>query len=384
MKGLSRIMAALVPLLLLLFSFQGCAVHEFPDVAGKYPVVLNLHFDTAMPDYKEVNYSSKGTKTAEDYDIRYVVKVYRHEMGEEFTREALETLTFTEDDFKAEGSSVLLLLEKGYYRFRVWADYVDEGTAEDKFYNTADFAEVKYPDKDRYVGDTDFKDAFRGVQTAALEDDAVLPLEVDVAMERPLAKYVFISTDYRQFVANMLLMQAQRAQSSAAGRMAGAGTDTAAASGMEADTEAGAAGTETGSGAGEYDGGQTKTIDPSDYTVVLRYAGYLPYSFNLYNDKPADAWTGVYFTAAIVPLDDGSAQIGFDYVIVNGVESSVSVAVEVYDNVDKSLIASFDPVTVPVTRSKLTTVKGEFLTTQASGGVGIQPDFNGEWNYKVN
>jgi hypothetical protein len=39
---------------------------------------------------------------------------------------------------------------------------------------------------------------------------------------------------------------------------------------------------------------------------------------------------------------------------------------------------------VPLVRSKLTTVKAHFLTSEAEGGVTIIPDYDGEHNIEVN
>ena len=50
---------------------------------------------------------------------------------------------------------------------------------------------------------------------------------------------------------------------------------------------------------------------------------------------------------------------------------------------ENELLSSTDPIDVPLERSKLTIVRGPFLTTQASGGVGIDPGFDGEWNYEI-
>ena len=72
-------------------------------------------------------------------------------------------------------------------------------------------------------------------------------------------------------------------------------------------------------------------------------------------------------------------ELGFDYVLVNGSEASVQIAVEVYDY-DSTLLSSTGTITVPLKRSKLTTLIGEFLTVTTQGGVGIDPSYDGEFN----
>ena len=52
--------------------------------------------------------------------------------------------------------------------------------------------------------------------------------------------------------------------------------------------------------------------------------------------------------------------------------------------IDGERIAGFPSLDVPVWLSTITLVKGNFLTTKASGGVGIDPGFDGEFNIKWN
>ena len=71
--------------------------------------------------------------------------------------------------------------------------------------------------------------------------------------------------------------------------------------------------------------------------------------------------------------------IGFDYFFINGEESTSTVTVEIFDN-DGVRIASTSPVKFMVKKNCATIVRGKFLTTQASGGVDINTEFDGEFN----
>ena len=82
-------------------------------------------------------------------------------------------------------------------------------------------------------------------------------------------------------------------------------------------------------------------------------------------------------------LSNGEAELGFDYVFVNGSESTMVVSVEIYDG-QGNIVSNFKPVDVPLIRSKLTTVKARFLTSDAMGGVSIIPDYDGEHNIEIN
>ncbi len=101
----------------------------------------------------------------------------------------------------------------------------------------------------------------------------------------------------------------------------------------------------------------------------------------MFTNRPADAWTGLTFEGRMIQLDKDNAELGFDYVFVNGHESSVTVSVEIYDR-DGTLLSRSQPVSVPLVRNKVTIVRGKFLTVKAEGGVSIDADFDGEYNYE--
>jgi hypothetical protein len=107
----------------------------------------------------------------------------------------------------------------------------------------------------------------------------------------------------------------------------------------------------------------------------------MPCSYNIFTDKPADAWTGISFESRMETLSETEVSLGYDYVFVNGSESTLSLTVEVYDK-DGKKMSSSQPIQVPVVRSKLTVVRGEFLTSEASGGVSINPGYDGD-DYNV-
>ena len=99
----------------------------------------------------------------------------------------------------------------------------------------------------------------------------------------------------------------------------------------------------------------------------------------MFTDKPADSWTGMTFESKMFSEDYNEMTMGFDYIFVNGSETTLSISLEVYDD-EGELLAATDPINVPIVRSKLTLVKGSFLTSKASEGVSISPGFDGEYN----
>ena len=88
------------------------------------------------------------------------------------------------------------------------------------------------------------------------------------------------------------------------------------------------------------------------------------------------------FTSTLSPLNEEEALIGFDYVLVNGTESSVSVQVGLYDS-EGTMLSLSNPVTVPIVRGKVTTVRGKFLTLATGSGIGVSPGFDGEYNIEL-
>lgn len=355
MKRLSIILVLFAALSMMVTS---CDVHEFPELPeepGKVTFTLKLDFDTEMPLYKEVVHTkSRSANSADAYDVRHIVSVHRLQPGGGYDRTADTLIVFTCDDVVNLNCSRELALREGEYNFFVWTDFVDERSQTDKYYTTSDFAEIILHDRKNHTGSCDFRDAFRGTTQATVtvrkDEQTEATNEATVTMKRPLAKFKFISTDYEVFVENALKAEALKN-----------GTSAASATG---------------------DSTESRGIDPDDYRVVFRYTGFMPCSYNMFTDKPADSWTGVSFESALTPADNGEVELGFDYVFVNGAEAGVSVMAEVYHK-DGELVASSPSIDVPLKRGRLTIVRGSFLTSVAQGGVGIVPDFDGEYNIEI-
>ena len=69
--------------------------------------------------------------------------------------------------------------------------------------------------------------------------------------------------------------------------------------------------------------------------------------------------------------------LGYDYVFIGENETKLSISVDVYSK-NGELICSSKPIMVPIVRSKLTIVKGEFLLPQSSSGAFIDPEYEGD------
>lgn len=307
---------------------SSCDVHQFPDPSLKeVDFTLHLDYSTEIPLYKVIEYNepTRAAEAKDEYDIRYIVNVYDKDID---SRNVLHNFVFTKDEISELDNSVTFRIRVGEYRFVVWTDYVKSGSTSDLFYTTDRFEYIGFATED-HVGNEDMRDAFTGSLTTVVSDDS---LEGRVAMSRPLAKFNFVSDDVRDFAVHMLNTK--------------------------------------------------RAADLDECTVVFKYNGFMPSAYNLHAGGVTDSDGGYQFSSRISQLNEKEAELGFDYVFVNDHETIVSVYLEVYDDSGKMLSRS-RPVDIPLMRSRLTTVKGNFLTSNASGGVFVSPGYDGEHNILI-
>lgn len=367
------------PLLVLAASMLLCAscVHEFPDgpdmpspPATAEPVRLyrlTLRHDSTLDLLGEFDYASGETlstraegpaEARKKHSIRYIINAYAESRGE-FTRSVDTTFTFLRDVESGLDASFDINMPDGSWKFIAWTDYTDEGSVSDKYYDTSDFTEIVLANRDTHFGSNQFREAFFGSAETAISragvtsPDTVILGESTIRMERPMARYTFITTDLRRFIEN----------------------ETSSARNNVAPSEVAAA-------PADASGAPANAPALRDYRVRFIYTRFMPCSFNAYTGKPADSWTGVAYESEIEKLSDDEARIGFDYVFVNGDRTAATVGVEVLDR-DGNLLARIPAFDVPLERSRHTIVKGEFLTTKSGGEMGINPDFDGEFNIEI-
>lgn len=384
MKKLRNTIAFVIAALAVMMA--SCDVHEFPEQGEGTDVELVLDFtgNMNMDFYKYVDYLSRDVDGL-SYDIRYVVNVYpvvdESRNNNRGGRSAIASYVFTKSDITDLNYTVPLKLPAGNYRFLVWADYVAAGTEDNLHYDPSDFEEIILTKREGYIGNTDARDGFRGEQVAEIYANTEyinnttgsgVSNRIVVEMKRPMAKFKFQATDVVKFLEE----EARRA--------AARGDADPNAAEAENDKDAETGGSKGSDSKGPTDSSSTQDaygrINTGDYRVLFRYSGFVPCSFNMFTNRPADAWTGLTFEGRMTQLDKDNAELGFDYVFVNGHESSVTVSVEIYDR-DGTLLSRSQPISVPLVRNKVTIVRGKFLTVKAEGGVSIDADFDGEYNY---
>ena len=348
---------------MLLLAFTSCDIHEFPKENTEVaPFILHLNFDTELPLYKTIDYTRGENNTitgTPKHDIRYIINAYRTDniIGE--NRLSDTTFVFTKSDISNLNYTAQLHLKTGVYTFRVWADYVEPGSKKDKYYDTSDFAEIVLVDRDNHSGSNDYRDAFKGSISAEVKE--IKPnggaIEIDneatIEMRRPMGKFHFIATDGEEFVSRIAQELSEQ------GELV---TPNSAQPAYEQ---------------------LLQSIDISQFNIVFRYNAFMPCSFNIFTDKPADSWTRVQFSSRMQSEPNKDMTLGYDYIFVND-ETSISISVEVYSK-DGELMTSTEPINVPIARSKLTLIRGHFLTpssSSAEGGTIINPGYDGD-DYNV-
>ncbi len=335
----------------LLALLTACNVHEWPEPAERVPLRLKLHYETDMTIWEHV-YDGSNTveqrlgdtyaNRCEQGKIRYIIRVYPMESEHAVQEAYTEEFVFTKDIADGYEHEVALDLRSGDYTIRVWSDIV-ENDGMDSHYNATNFGEIVQ--QGTHEGNNDFRDAFRGGNTVSLVTDVTKPkaVSLDITMQRPMAKFEFISTDVEEFVEHEIVRKMSNGN------------------------------------VPNMDPDNVSHVDFNDYMVVFSYVGFMPDTYSIYTDKPVDSSTGVMFRSTLKELSEKEASLGFDYVLVSGLASTVTLQIGVF-NKERAPISLTDPIEVPVKRDRHTVVRGRFLTSEASGGVNINPDYDGEFN----
>lgn len=346
---MKRILYLIISMALL----SACNVHEWPEQPERVPFCLKLSYDkdmTAWPHrYDGTDVTGQGVGSTYDNGrtggkIRYVVRAYPISGSQRTAQEPAREFVSIKDISQGYDHEMTLDLAPGDYSIMVWSDLMEDD-GNDPYYNTDNFAEISL--QGEHKAGNDYRDAFRGTGSISLTADIMehSPGTLSITMQRPLAKFEFVTDDVAEFIAMQTLNMA-----------AGNGGVKSAS--------------EDGSAAG---------VNIEDYQVVFFYVGFMPDTYSMFTDKPVDSSTGVMFRSSLKALSGSEASMGFDYVFVNGTESSVALQVGIY-NAEGTRISLSEPITVPLKRNFHTVLHGMFLTTDADGGVTINPDFDGDYN----
>ena len=314
---------------------MGC-VHDYPTMTddgeeGVDPTLVQVNTEVTL-DLELVPLEiitdkarSGTTKAATDtYRRRFIIDAYHD--GKVAQRQVTVLEEAEESGSDKITLPINLKLHALEYTLAVWTDYVAAGTEADLYYNTEDLQQVSCTTP--YTGNTPYRDCLYGTVLLDLRDyrnEWNAKVQVQVDMVRPLAQYEIIATDVKDFLAES---QRQR---------------------------------ETGTA----------------HSVTFSYGFYFPLGFNVLTGKPQNSQMNVAFTAPLTVPDDGREEytIGTDFIFVNGEESYVPLEIRIADS-DGYVVSLTTGLNVPYQRGHLTTLRGRFLTSKVSPGVGINPDFD--------
>lgn len=358
---------------MLTFLLCGCDVHEFPDPhyfpdssdtpgnTGKpndsgntedpgnqdepqpARLLVRLDYETEMTEWE---HEYDGTTViehglGETYDnfydhgkMRYVVRACPVSSERVISTRADREYEFIQEVVDGYDAEFWVDVPAGTYNIMVWSDFLRESEI---IYEVGDFSGIMLEEVSS-IGD-DSGDAFRGTNEIFLSADLGEGQKdtIDITMQRPLAKFEFVANDLPEFVVK------------AAERLAATKGDTEVA------------------------------IDISDYKVRFYYVGFKPDVYSMYSDKPVDSSLGVTFESTMSQLSSSEAKIGFDYVFVGDQSTAVTLQVGVYDEQDTQ-ISLTKPISVPLMRRRHTVMTGAFLTPNASSGVVVDPEYDGDHN----
>lgn len=321
-------------------------VHEWPEVSSKVPFYIHLTYDTEMTlwehtfDGTDLQETSKNTivNNTRDYGkIRYIIRAYPISQSKSSTKHTAEFI-FTQNITDGYNFETLIELEQDSYNIMVWSDLV-ETENDQHHYNADNFSNITLQGKEHHAC-TDYRDAFRGSATTSLKADVLdkEPTTLTIQMQRPLAKFEFISNDIQEFIKN----ETERIHKKTTAQI-------------------------------------PNDINFENYNIIIYYIGFMPNAYSILTDKPTDSAAGILFKSKIQQISNEEASLGFDYVFIKPQTSAVTVQIAITNNDDEILSTSI-PIQIPLERSFHTIIRGNFLTSETSGGVLINPDYDGEFN----
>lgn len=344
-RYISRILFYVILLLV-----SACNIHQWPDPEEVVPLRVAVKYNLNDLEWTQLDVTegisqNDKSKTVQKYivehnqgKVRYTIRLMSVPTRVESADSPVREYTFVKEVSESRDIYIELDAPPGEYRVMVWADYMKEDS-EESYYDASNFAQITF--NGEHEGNNDLHDAFSGGGVVMLTANGVddEPVEVDIQMHRPFAKFELVTTDLKKFIESEIARKGNLPE-------------------------------------------DEKKVDLKDYDVVVYYVGYFPDVYSLYTDKPVDASNGVYFESFMDMLDEERARLGFDYVFIGDNESAVTVQVAVFDK-NEALVSLTEPMEVVLNRGQHSVLQGSFLLTKAAGGVDLDTDYEGEYNIVV-
>lgn len=344
--------------LLLVFTSCDKTIHEYPTEST---IILNLscEIDAEDPEFfvtvecdakngtsyivRTMGVAQKNTRFDEPVKLRFIYDLYRVVASH---TELVERRVAWTDPSRPTPEDIQFELEAAEYKVLVWCDYV-RASAQDEswYYNTNDLRNIRYTDIE--VKDNNDKDVFTKMVHLNYRDYSysagTFEFDEHLVLERPNGRYKCYTTDVTDYL----------------------GKD-----------------------------------DVREMTAVVSYVQWVADGYNVEEQKP-NHFSETRSYLSTVSVDDvnseGKLEFAYDYVLVNGKQTNVKINFEFYKGVvtkgsdgvlykqggvavtEDDKISNWSGVVVPLKRNMETVVEGRFLTQSfGSGGIGIEPGFDGE------
>lgn len=313
--------------LLWLPALLNSCLFEEPEITadgeiGVDPTAVNVMTDLTL-DMSFAPLELNYTRAATEDGFYYRFNIAAYEGSQEVTRQVIY------EPVRPEATSislpVSLKLHARKYQLAVWADYVKKsGEAYQLFYDADNMERIIRAGS--YKGNSDYYDAFFGttrIDLTPYREQWNVRVPIDIEMVRPLARYELIATDVGKFLQKI----------------------------------------------------KDKEITGSSFTVTVRYGYYLTTGLNALTGKVKHPLQYMEYSKSLPLPAEGTEECSasFDYVLVNGEGSFVSLTIEV-TNDKNNVVARYRNLKVPYKQNHLTTVRGNFLT--ANPGIDIDTDFD--------
>lgn len=312
--------------IILALVFQGC-IHTYPEGDGDDPTevraALELDLGTEWTEDK-ISYDD-DSRSAQSPVLRTAVSVARN-------GSTVMKFEHTVAKDEIENGTLLIPLPQPLtaqsYDVRIWCDYLDPVSQSPWGYDITSLSDIKpLYDNGDFLPYQECK-SFRGaIDLTSHQGEWDVRTVIPVAMQFPTGAFRVVAEDYADFLQLF----------------------------------------------------STDFVNGEEFTVVVEYETAVPAAFNLAEDVPTRPETGVKFQRPlgyiISPVEE--LEIAADRLFVTSEPMDVSICITLFNSA-KAVVARTNGVTVPLVRGKTTTVSGKFLTNLISGGLTINPRWDGE------
>lgn len=289
------------------------------------PDSIHSYAGGQLPEGGLSNLGGAYNVDASEYDLRYIMEAWTDETT---GRMVCRKIVTVDEDFVGSSVKFTARLPAMEYNLVFWADFVPQGTIDDFVYATSSdngLQEIVLSSEGRQAGN-EFADAYYASNHVDLTASG-LPIG-KIVLSRPFGKIRMIATD--------------------------------AVDGQLEDRP----------GHADVSYGAGMTLPDTFNALTGRASGNVPageYMFNVYQE-----------TAVVDGYDsvEGAFVLGTDYIFASDAVTSYSFDVEVFSSVDNSSkIGSRELSQIPLEKNKLTTVIGNFYSSERDVKVVVSDEF---------